>query len=207
MRAPNRKSGGYSLIELLTVMAIIGVLSLITVPSFISFQRAGKMKSSLRNFTMDLRGMRQRAITQNIYTKVVIAPAATETTASRTYTFWQSADSGVTWTPLPMRGGFGGATTTVIGQGTGNAKQLDKAVFFSAMSGYRNNELVFRPNGAAGSMDTAPTPPQFVLVPFAPPSDPPANTIVLRTLWNVRNNQITVTLTPTGQIRTVQTHV
>src|SRR5205085_523146 len=197
MRAPNRKSGGYTLIELLTVMAIIGVLSLITVPSFISFQRAGKMKSSLRNFTMDLRGMRQRAITQNIYTKVVLAPAATETTASRTYTFWQSADNGVNWTPLSMRGGFGGNTTAVIGEGTGNTKQLDKAVFFSAMTGYVNNELVFRPNGAAGSMTTA-TPPQFVLVPFAPSNQAPANTIVLRTLWNVRNNQITVTLTPTG---------
>jgi len=206
MRAPNRKSGGYTLIELLTVMAIIGILSLITVPSFISFQRAGKMKSSLRNFTMDLRGMRQRAITQNIYTKVIIAPSATETTASRSYTFWQSTDNGVTWAPMSMRGGFGGNTTAVAGEGSGNTKQLDKAVFFSGMTGFVNNELVFRPSGAAGSMSAA-SPPQFVPVPLAAPNATPANSIVLRTLWNVRNNQITVTLTPTGQIRTIQTHV
>jgi prepilin-type N-terminal cleavage/methylation domain-containing protein len=199
MRTPRTtsRSRGYSLIELLTVMAIIGVLSLITVPSFISFQRAGKMKTALRNFTMDLRTLRQKAITQNVWTRVVITPAATESVATRSYTFTQSSDEGVTWTPLAMRGGFGGTTTNVIGQGTGNVKELEKAVFFSAMTGYTGGALIFRPNGTAGTMDTN-TPPQFQTV---------SGTIVLRTLWNVTNNQITVSLTPSGQLHTAAAHV
>jgi prepilin-type N-terminal cleavage/methylation domain-containing protein len=206
MQAQRNSSRGYSLIELLTVMAIIGVLSLITVPQFISFQRAGKMKSALRNFTMDIRTMRQKAITQNIWTRVVIAPAAADSAAARTYTFTQSSDLGKTWTPLPMRGGFGGNTTNVIGQGSGNVKELEKAVFFSAMTGYTNNGLVFKPNGVAGMINTT-VPPVFTPVSGVVPPATPTNTIVLRTIWNVTNNQITISLTPSGQIHTTATHV
>jgi Tfp pilus assembly protein FimT len=184
-------------------MAIIGVLSLITVPSFISFQRAGKMKTALRNFTMDLRTLRQKAITQNVWTRVTLAPASTESTSSRSYTFEQSSDEGHTWTPLAMRGGFGGTTTNVIGQGTGNVKELEKAVFFSEMVTYTSNALVFRPNGTAGSVD----PTSFLFTPVVMPPNNPSNRIVLRTLWNVTNNQITITLTPSGQIHTAAIHV
>ena len=44
-------SRGYSLMELLTVTAIIGVMSLVTVPAFIKFYWSNKMKASLRQFT------------------------------------------------------------------------------------------------------------------------------------------------------------
>ncbi|MEA2571527.1 MAG: hypothetical protein QOI24_3528 [Acidobacteriota bacterium] len=196
MRAQRNSSRGYSLIELLTVMAIIGVLSLITVPQFISFQRAGKMKTALRNLTMDLRTLRQKAITQNVWTRVVIAPAATESTSSRTYTFTQSADRGTTWTALPMRGGFGGSTTNVVGQGSGNVKELERAVFFQTMTGYQNGVIIFQPNGTVGTWDTGTS--AFVTV---------TGTVVLRTQWNVANNQITLTIAPSGQIHTAAIHV
>ena len=203
MRAQRNSSRGYSLIELLTVMAIIGVLSLITVPQFVSFQRAGKMKSAVRNFTMDLRTMRQKAITQNVWTRVVISPAAADSLAARTYTFTQSRDLGVTWTPLPMRGGFGGGTGA-IGQGSGNVKELEKAVFFSEMVGYTNNALIFKPNGVAGEINSGGT---FVPVTGVIPPATPVNYIVLRTLWNVTNNKVTISLTPSGQIHTTAIHV
>jgi type IV fimbrial biogenesis protein FimT len=189
MRAPTRKNRGYSLIELLVVMAIIGVLSLITVPSFVSFQRAGKMKTALRNFTMDVRGLRQKAITQNVWARVTITPAATETAASRTYTFTQSSDNGTTWTALSMRGGYGGVTNKVIGQGGGNIKELEKAVYFSSTT-FPGGQIIFRPDGTVNV-----------------PAGSTSASVVLRTKWNVTKNLITVTITPSGQLRTVATHV
>src|SRR2546423_10800404 len=62
---------GYSLPEMLVVMAIIGILSLIVVPNFMSFYRSTKLKSSMRQFTTDLRGARQRAVADNSITKLV----------------------------------------------------------------------------------------------------------------------------------------
>ena len=77
----HRRQAGYSLPEMLTVVAIIGVLALVTVPAFINFYQAGKMRASMRNFTTDLRSIRQRAITrghQTILTYDVTASGAGE---------------------------------------------------------------------------------------------------------------------------------
>jgi len=64
MNQTMRSQAGYSLAEMLTVVAIIGVLALVMVPNFMSFYQSNKMKSSMRNFTTDLRSTRQLAITQ-----------------------------------------------------------------------------------------------------------------------------------------------
>jgi len=64
MNRTTRSQAGYSLPEMLTVVAIIGVLALVMVPNFISFYQSNKMKSSMRNFTTDLRSTRQLAISQ-----------------------------------------------------------------------------------------------------------------------------------------------
>jgi prepilin-type N-terminal cleavage/methylation domain-containing protein len=59
------KSKGYSLAELLVVVAIIGTLSLVTVPAFMTYQRGLKLKTSMRQFAADVRQARQRAITEH----------------------------------------------------------------------------------------------------------------------------------------------
>ena len=61
MRKKGCTQAGYSLTEMLTVIAIIGMLALVMVPNFISFYNSNKMKSSMRNFTTDLRSARQLA--------------------------------------------------------------------------------------------------------------------------------------------------
>lgn len=66
----NRKQSGYSLAELLVVVAIIGIVSLVTVPNFISMRRSGMLKTSVRNFAADIRSARQRAVTKHQRTKV-----------------------------------------------------------------------------------------------------------------------------------------
>ncbi|HEX2834097.1 MAG TPA: GspH/FimT family pseudopilin [Thermoanaerobaculia bacterium] len=60
-----RSTSGYSLAELLVVVAIIGVLSLVSVPAFMNYRNSAKLKSSMRQFVADLRWARQRAITEN----------------------------------------------------------------------------------------------------------------------------------------------
>lgn len=59
-----RGESGYSLVEMLVVIAIIGIVSLITVPQFIAMQRSGQLKASMRQVMNDLRLVQQKAITQ-----------------------------------------------------------------------------------------------------------------------------------------------
>ena len=65
-----RTQSGYSLAELLVVVAIIGIVSLVTVPNFISLRRSSMLKTSTRNFAADIRAARQRAVTKHQRTKV-----------------------------------------------------------------------------------------------------------------------------------------
>jgi len=66
----------------IVVVAIIGIISLVSVPNFISMQRSGKLKASLREFTSDIRRMRQRAVTRHLRTTLSFT-AGTATTGRR----------------------------------------------------------------------------------------------------------------------------
>ncbi|HUF10901.1 MAG TPA: type II secretion system protein [Rhodothermales bacterium] len=75
-----RRTGqtGYSLIELLVVVALIGIVSLVTVPNFISMYRASKIKGAIRQFTSDIRNARQVAVTENSRIMVSLGTTADE---------------------------------------------------------------------------------------------------------------------------------
>ena len=103
----DHRQAGYSLPEMLTVIAIIGVLALVTVPAFINFYQAGKMRASMRNFTTDLRSIRQRSITrgrQTMLTYDVTASAASPVNYKRTYYFFEGnlPYNSTAWTPVAM---------------------------------------------------------------------------------------------------------
>ena len=66
----SRAQAGYSLAEMLVVVAIIGVMTLVTIPAFLTFYESNKAKASMRNFTSDLRRVRQLAITSGRQTKL-----------------------------------------------------------------------------------------------------------------------------------------
>ena len=94
----NRKrQSGYSLAEMLTVVAIIGVLALVMVPNFMSFYESNKMKTTMRNFTSDLRTVRQLSISQGKQAMIVYGTGTT----ARTYDIWlgDKAFNSVNWTP------------------------------------------------------------------------------------------------------------
>lgn len=56
---------GYSLVELMVVVAMIGFVSLITIPAMTNFSRMNKIRGSVRTLNSDLRAVRTLAITQS----------------------------------------------------------------------------------------------------------------------------------------------
>lgn len=134
---------GYTLIEALVVVAIIGMISVIAVPNFIQFQRAGKVKSSLRNLTSDLRAARQRAVTLQNRAMISFGTGTTDGVSYTIYTGTRQADGTYAWTefrPTPQ------SVAT---------KQLEKTVYFNSTDFIDSQpatpdgkfDVIFRENG------------------------------------------------------------
>jgi len=92
MKTRNSQSG-YSLAEMLTVVAIIGIMSLIVVPNFVQYYRSIRLKTAMRRLANDLRNARQRAVARNSMVMISYKPS----TAPGTYAMWESLDTGTTW--------------------------------------------------------------------------------------------------------------
>jgi prepilin-type N-terminal cleavage/methylation domain-containing protein len=113
---------GYSLAEMLTVVAIIGVLSLVFIPNFMEFRDTNKMKTSMRNLTSDLRTTRQLAITQGKQAAVVFNTGS----GQRSYNIYLGDKSygSTVWSPLTGTGSNPPKST----------KYLDDIAYFPANS-------------------------------------------------------------------------
>lgn len=61
-----RAAGGYTFIELVVVIALIGVISAIAVPSILSYIEAEKIRGAARDVVALMNQARQLAVTQNI---------------------------------------------------------------------------------------------------------------------------------------------
>lgn len=122
-RAPARRTNpeaGYSLAEMLTVIAIIGIMSLVFVPNFIGYYQSSKVKAAMRSFTSDVRKMRALAIGRGVQTKLSYTTGAT----ARTYTLYYGTSALQTsqnWTQLSGTMGTG-------------SKQLESIINFPADS-------------------------------------------------------------------------
>jgi prepilin-type N-terminal cleavage/methylation domain-containing protein len=126
MTKRQQSSRGFSLVELLTVVAIIGVMSLVGVPAFMSFQKSANFKTAMRQYTSDVRSARQRAVANTTY--VMVGNMRNEGTAPETYGVYEileSRDRGATYTLLQTR-------------------QLTKRSEFAGTP----DDIVFMPNGA-----------------------------------------------------------
>lgn len=91
-----RKSGqkGYSLIEALVVVAIVGIVSIVTVPNFITMYRSSKVKAAVRSFSTDLRDARQDAVSKH---RRVMLSLGTDAAERSNYYYYE--EIGGTWSP------------------------------------------------------------------------------------------------------------
>ncbi len=171
---------GYSLMELLVVVAIIGTMSLVSVPAFMKFYWSNKMKTSLRQFTSEVRSARQRAITQN-HPTMLSYEIGTTRRQFQSYNGTVQSDGTVQWAVV-----------------TGPMKIMEDIVYFARPADclFANdiemadtpgwNDIIFRPNG---TIQNVPGPPCA------------AGKVTLRTDYKVPRPSVTVDLFNTGRIK------
>jgi prepilin-type N-terminal cleavage/methylation domain-containing protein len=174
MNPQKSRQSGFSLVELLTVVAVIGILALVTVPNFISFYQMNKVKAAMRNFTSDLRTMRQSAITSGVHTKITFTPDTSATPGSRAYTFWMG-DSAFSATPTWTQ--------------KGRTKYLEDVVYFPKTGQTFDSSggvysIVFFPDGRVGM----------------PSGSPTTASVILKTDQKVSKPQFTIDISPSGRV-------
>jgi prepilin-type N-terminal cleavage/methylation domain-containing protein len=126
---PHDSQSGYSLIELLVVVAIIGVLSLVTIPAMTNFSRMNAIKAATRTFNSDLRAVRTLAITRS---------------APMTMTIYTGANP----TNPDMRARYELPDAVPVSRRT---KRLDKIVYFVGDEN-ASTTITFLPNGTVQNL-------------------------------------------------------
>jgi prepilin-type N-terminal cleavage/methylation domain-containing protein len=176
-------ASGYTLVEMLVVVTIIGILSLVSVPAFTTYYRTSKMRTSLRQFTADVRIARTKAISDNTRTSIGVVPGSPGT-AGQYALFRENVDAS---TSPPTR-------TWVLMAGP---KRLDESVYFldsrwpdEPALDDTYEDVTFRSNGTSWNLTQASP---------VPPSPP---TIVLRSRHSVPNNRCTITFSASGSFST-----
>ena len=98
---------GFTLIELMIVIAIMGILSAIAVPNFMHYMAERRLNGAARMVMSDLMNARTLAVTQNRNVQV-----AFQTSASAYYTYDKAGSTEVT---RNVQTGFGYRDVTVSG--------------------------------------------------------------------------------------------
>jgi prepilin-type N-terminal cleavage/methylation domain-containing protein len=78
-----RANGGFSLIELLTVCALLGIIAAVATPSFISYRQNSNLREAAGDLASDIALYRQRAVAENIHYLIVFNQAANNYTVQR----------------------------------------------------------------------------------------------------------------------------
>lgn len=169
---------GYSLAELIVVVAIIGMISLVSVPAFMQYREASKIKASVAQLTNDLRATRYRAIERGRRVKISFAPTQTGTE----YTRWDADASGTNWVR------------------NGAPKRLDGAIWVESTTFLDEDtvkdglhDIIFQQDG------TVPSPFWHTKT----EGGKEVATVVLRTKAKIAKNQYTIYLQPNGSVQSV----
>ena len=170
---------GYTLAEMLVVVAIVGIFSLIAVPQFITFYRQSQVRGSVRSFNAYIRGARAQAIKDTRPYGVAIAtvPGSVAGQSRGRYRLMVGTianDGSISW------------------EQQGRDKFLEETVYFanSDLEFNGGDGIYFLSNGTTGNMPAD--------------GDP---TIVVKTDVDVPNNNCTLTFTTVGSFRQTSTTV
>lgn len=167
---------GYSLVEMLVVVAIIGVISLVTVPNFMSLYRSMKIKSAIRLVSNELRAARQDAVSRYRPTMVSFGTTAAERHSFWVYQ-WNSATS--TWDERK------------VGQLEPETALENRTVYFTAIN-YPDTE-------PSGSLDGRP---DIIFETNGGIRNPPVTpTLKVRTDVNIAKQEYVVTVAPSGSVK------
>jgi prepilin-type N-terminal cleavage/methylation domain-containing protein len=194
MNPQKTSQAGYSLAEMLTVIAIIGTLALVSVPAFLTFRNSNKMKSSMRNLTNDLRATRQLSISRGQQTMLSFGTGA----KARSYnTYLGNAPFGSTTWRL---------RTNLAASGIRGTRNLDDIVYFPADSGSTPQSFTDVADCSAVTTCAAGTDSKLDVVFFPDghvllPTGATSATITLKTDSKIPKNQYTITISPSGRVQ------
>ncbi len=175
---------GYSLAELLTVVAIIGVFSLISIPSFVNYSRSAKVRTSTRQFNSDLRAARSRAITRS-------NPVAVSFAAGQAPTFARVGEYAI----YDQRIDTSTNPPSTVWDQVGPKRFLPESVYFLesdfAIDDAKDDEfhdIIFLANGTVGNM---------------PSGAGMTPDITFKSKHDVKNNHVTNSFTASGSFKTI----
>jgi prepilin-type N-terminal cleavage/methylation domain-containing protein len=195
MKVQKRCEAGYSLAEMLVVVAMIGILTMVTVPAFITMYQSSKMKTSMRSFTSDLRGVRQLAITKGRQTLLTYGTG----NKARTYNWYlgnKPFNSDV-WTPLT---GSGRPTAT---------RTLNDVIYFPTAGQTFTDSwdcVSSAPNCLALPPAGTGAPDGLIDVLFFPdghvqlPAGVSSGSIIVKTDMKIPKAQYTISVSPSGRV-------
>lgn len=176
---------GYSLAELLTVVAIIGVFSLISIPSFVNYSRSAKVRTATRQFNSDLRAARARAISRS-------NPVAVSFAAGQAPTFARVGEYAI----YDQRIDTSTNPPSIVWDQVGRTRYLPESVYF--LDSHFNvddakddqfHDVIFLANGTVGNM----------------PGSGESPNVAFKSRYKVTNNHVTNAFTASGSFKSTLT--
>ena len=184
----HRRQSGYSLAEMLTVIAIIGTLALVTIPAFMSYMQSNKIKTSVRQISGDLRAARARAIGQGQQVMVTFLPGS----GKRSYDIYQGNQ--------PFNSTAWSRPTSP--EALKNTRLLEDTIYFPTGSGLQTFEDVVDCSSApcvAGTdskLDVIFFPDGRVQM----PTGLTVGTLTIKTDQKIQKPVYTITISPSGRV-------
>jgi len=149
----NSKESGFTMTELVVVIAIIGVTLAIAIPSFLSYRPTMRIKGAARDITTILQWSRMKAVSENNRMEIQFSPA------NKTYTVFDdnnsdgdvSTDTAIRTSTLPDDISFGIGTTVTKKASTNIGPAHTDCLTFNVDSCNTDDSTSFSSNGTANN--------------------------------------------------------